>query len=281
MAIETIVRRETLASFYRQCFAETDLKTRASEKENKDKSWDFNVGWQGAVKLSRDGWAEGAAMVARMVETLSRYLPPVTDGPDTAALQDGGGAWVDIERYLQGDPVCYYGFNGQDGNRKPVEIVTNVAAHCGVDAKAMARRGAATLAVVKALELRGYSCGLTVGQGVQGNGDMRLISLVRIKEPNEALSVDSVAFTMAHPAFLRRMIFAYEEREPKDIREAIGIRPGGGYGRPDDIPDQVIPEGAIHLGKIREIDFGTEADAAQWALKLLRKAGVAVEGDGE
>lgn len=144
------------------------------------------------------------------------------------------GPSLDIGRFVQDDPDMWMNHRTRvidgRGNRL-ARVFINTAASCSVPASDMMRRMVNVACAVKELKQAGYSIGLYAGELLSiyehGKGDFsRVETSVRISEWGHTVSDDILAFIGGNPSFLRRIIFACNERS--GIMEKIGY----GYGQP-------------------------------------------------
>ena len=92
--------------------------------------------------------------------------------------------------------------------------------------------GACILSVVDSLEAQG-NCSIEVNicQGNKG-GHGRSEFIVRLKDAGQHIDFDIMAFAIAHPSMLRRVMFGCMERVAEDGFEQLM---GRGYGRPAEL----------------------------------------------
>lgn len=150
-------------------------------------------------------------------------------------IHDTAGATVDIGRYLEGVPECMIQYMPcEDVGRSPiVTLVMNVSYHGGIDAEAITENGKSMVALIEAVESRGKQCEVWTDMYVQSFGGSHLArTAVRLKRAGEPFDVSEFMYALSHPSFLRVHILNAMHAHPKDWRDAIGISPGFGYGKP-------------------------------------------------
>lgn len=211
-----------------------------SERCKADLTWDLSAGMVGALKLARDGWHAGANKLA---EGLQR-LPALDAMP--AWQHDVAGHMVDVDRWIEGEPECMWTLSDNaDNNRKPViTLAIGIAANCGTNAQCMANYGLAVAWYVDELEAQGQSVEVIASIADEVHSTRVGISWL-VKEAGQALNLEALAFSIAHPAAWRRLGFAVLERLP--------IRSQSNYGHSKDskLSDLIDPSaGTIVLNGI-------------------------------
>lgn len=179
----------------------TDSSTSAMATDN----WDLGAGYEGALELSRKGWVEGANRVQRSLKTLS--------SPQRAPKlrNDFVGHMPHVPRYCAGAPDNMIRKARDGAKAAPVlTLYAQVDALANVNAKYMANFGAAVAQYVRQLEAKGTRVELW---GVMVSTGREYISHAwRVKQASQPLDLPTLAFSIGHPAMLRRIGFALLER---------------------------------------------------------------------
>ncbi len=204
-----------------------------SSKDNpRSQSWDDNIGLQGAADFLARGWEEGIA--------------EATAGLDVLAPDMGRGGWdVDVcgeyvaaEAYAIGDPECMYRKEAGEAPKR-VRVIVNPSLMCNIDAAVGIAYARAVCAYVAGLIQAGYDVAVTAlyAAAVHDGRTGAAVIPVAVKEFSQEPDASRLAF-MTHPAFCRRVMFAYAEVCP-DVHLDLGR---GGYGyllTPDLSEDEV------------------------------------------
>ncbi|MBM7554528.1 hypothetical protein JOC33_003466 [Thalassobacillus pellis] len=135
------------------------------------------------------------------------------------------------------------------------------------------RRGAAITALVSTLERAGRRCEVVaVSRAYEGASSIEY--RITLKSSQEKVNLPSIAFALAHPSMLRRLVFSARECEGKEIRDKVGIGKGDGYGIPTDIKE--IESGTIYLSAMRGRDaqWKSETAATAWIGSELKAQGI-------
>lgn len=199
----------------------------ASHRE-KETDWAGTSTFDDAINLARYGWPEGREkMVSGMSEAVALKRPSAY-----ALAYDVAGAYPDIVRYVGGDPMNMVTPGWEETNKRQiVPIVINVAASSAVSTEAIINRGVAVLTMIDEIEAAGYRVELTISWCCEAN--VKPVGLIDIsviaKRAEDHLSLDTLAFMLAHPSMIRRVFFAAYEQHAVCDRDGM-------YGMPNGTP---------------------------------------------
>lgn len=228
---------------------------------------EFNghVTLDGAINLARSGWEEGRNKIVKDLER-ANYI--MNTGMRRAINLDVAGAYPIVPLAVAGDPNCMVNIGDTTDIAKPiVRIWLNLAVSGAFKGGAITNRGIAVLSHIDRLENEGRSVELTVidTSYATDNNNKPPYTIIKIiaKRAGEPLELDKLAFILAHPASLRRIVFALYERMPK----LVSIR--GYYGKPLDPKESEIDPGVIYIPacnlSAREM-YGTSLNTLDGAL---------------
>lgn len=204
-----------------------------------------SVGFCGAtveetLDMARNGWPDGAARAQALLSSLS--LPPVEE-QHSATYLDVTGAYVDIGEFVNGAPECMVNFRDDTRAARFARILVSASFSAAFPAENAMNRGIAIAAIVDSLESRGIRCTVDVVEfsGADGSIMDTVTSALRfdhnIKQAHEPLHLERLVFAVAHPAYLRRLIFAAMESRSKADRDEFGVT-SRGYGRAIHVPPE-------------------------------------------
>jgi hypothetical protein len=244
---------------------------------NSDTGWSGTPSFKAAMKLCREGWPAGRKKILDLKDKLKDDFFNKMKKVDIQ--WDVVGEQVDVGRFIEGVPECMAVFNTKDGMGKGVvTIMLNIAASNNVPTDVITRRGAAALTIVDVLEDMGFRCEVRFGQAVKPSGygttrdDFYEVATV-LKHAAQAVDLDTLAFALAHPSMLRRIIFSVEENEEEAIRYRFGFtKELGGYGYPaemrslDDV-DMLFP----HLNYSEKERFKNDDKTVNWVTEQINK----------
>lgn len=175
-----------------------------------------------AASLARNGWAEGAARVQEIKATVASAITALVAARTQSIGYDVAGDYVDIGRYLSGEPECF-GTQVEDPSlsKQVVRINVNTAVSCGVSQHAIFARGAAILAAIDVIESTGRRVEVWAVNGARAHqGKLHVHeTYVLVKAADQHLDIDRLAFALCHAATHRRLCFS--------VFEAVGLTGGG------------------------------------------------------
>lgn len=184
-----------------------------------------------AVRLARDGWADGLARVAPLAAAFTRDVAARVER-DVPTF-DVEGIGIDVARYVDGEPEAWLRFDRETTSglaTRHVHVLLNAAVSHNVAHHVIERRGAAIYALVDLLELAGFRVTLTVATRAQRRG-ADVAHAVTVKAPSQPLDPARVIFACVHPAMLRRLLLRTYEHAPGTYHPRLGA----GYGVPTDV----------------------------------------------
>ncbi len=226
---------------------------------------------QEAFKLARQGWADGMSQAKAIADSVERKLTHLVQR-DTLHY-DVQGEMLDVGRFCSGEPE-HWGYWVQDlvegTGTKFFHIVANGSASCGVDKSIMIHRGASLAALVNLMELSGYRVKITVVFAGGGQG-AKVESVIPVKNYDEPVDLDKLAFSLAHPASFRLLgLASWDTVSDKDVVRKVNI--GSSYGH----PASVETPSDLYLDKMfyGEEGWRSAESCANWVERLLKEKGV-------
>lgn len=131
---------------------------------------------------------------------------------------DKQGDYIDVGKYLEGDPDCFGNMHGGKFERKFASIVVNIAARCDVKREEIAAKSAGVLRLIDFLESNGVRCEL----GLIVSTDQVHCEII-VKNYRDPLDINELAIGLSAD-FFRWCIFRLTEHSAKK---------SGGYGCPN------------------------------------------------
>lgn len=237
-------------------------RTDTSESGDKAQSWDLGVGYRGALALARDGWLEGAKRASEALKLLE------TRTPSHDTVNDVYGYRPNVPRYCAGAFDCMVRKceDPRAGFGSVLTIYVNMNANGYVDAKYIANFGVGVAQYINQLEAEGVRVELHGVTGSILHGKYRVAYTWKVKSADQPTDLAVLAFSIGHPAMLRRLGFALDER--------CDVACDSGYGRalPAELSDIIEPPlGAYILNGVEQADrvARTPADALAYIEKQL------------
>ena len=269
---KTIERFETFEKFIERALVtpkrQDSSSSRAESWRDGDGLWHGTGTFNEAVEIARRGWPEGAAKALELRAEVEYAVRDLINARATSYTFDVAGEFVDVGRYLSGEPECF-GSESQDygNNVKPVvKIVANLAASGSVSTKSLFVRGAAIIAAVDVLEALGRRVEVWIAKGsarARGSDSGAHESHVLIKKADQPIDIDRLGFAIAHPACLRRLCFS--------VMEQHGHLPNNTY------PHSVTVDGdaIVTQHSLRSTDF-SKRELLSLVATLCGQAGVEI-----
>lgn len=224
-----------------------------------------NQDWSGS-----SSWGEADNLLANGCPDLERTIrgmaSEITDaaGSYVQAIEldyDYSGEGVDIGQYLNNEPACFY--RAEDTRKVGIRILKiglNCSMSSSVSARSIQIKGAAFCVLMDALENAGYRCEVRVTQSIRAMGGKGIIR-VPVKLAAEPLDLARLAYILAHPSFLRRHMFRFEETMPEPLIAAYRFHTHGQYGMPTSDPD-FEADCDLYMGE--QAPFNSIDDARKW-----------------
>lgn len=199
-----------------------------------------------ALAAMREGWTPGRERIA---EFTAASVAGVRQERVPTYRLDVAGERPFIPAAIAGDPRAMFRRRPEAPRSRPVvRVVVSIAARWDMLPDNLARRGAAILAWLDALEASGWTTSLDIVWRTTSGGrstDDGLDYRVTVKPAGERFDADRLSFALVCPDMLRRIGFAVLEGcgDLKALRS--------GYGIPTDL-DGADLDGAVYLGKITD-----------------------------
>lgn len=172
-----------------------------------------------AVELARKGWPEGRNAMEMVRSEISTKIYQKIQKQEV--YRDVAGAYVDVGAFLSGEPENMMEFHEVE---KPGPRVVKLAIkgnyNCNLSKEKVNWWGVAVLALIDSLEYAGTRVEIDWVASIYNHKDQHTRSVTRcnIKQSDEALDVDRLAFMLGHPSMLRRLWFGVAEGAPDKIR---------------------------------------------------------------
>lgn len=238
--------------------------------------WSGGLTWEQAKVMARSGWVDGMKKIEKYrVQIFNKIAEKILKADPVNAVS---GYSVEVGRFLAGQPDC---FTAKDLNEKNYpgriyKIVCSVSFSASIKPETIIQRGAMICAMIDAIEFAGHraevvcNSAMCAGQredygkekyNFQGWMEISVV----VKKSSQPIEMTDLAFCLAHPAMLRKIMFSVAEIEGwSDFTSNYGY------------PAEATDKGDIY---IKEIFSGTVTDekAITWVLEELGKLGINIE----
>jgi len=247
---------------------------RQSHNAEADRRWDDSVGFDGAVTMAREGWAEGRKRIARIAEKFREDIlgnnRQEFQSPQFTRSLVGSG--VNVGRFVAGMPDAMIVRKPMPMSMPVINIVLNMTCSSGISGESYMQRGAAVAALVDLLELAGRRVSVTTVLSDGKSSEQHAEFVVRVKNAGDPLQVDALAFALAHPAFFRRLGFSVLETMDKASRKRLNVGDGGkGYGW---VTETKFDRGDLYMPGMTWDERWDDANAEAWVHARLVDMGV-------
>lgn len=191
------------------------------------KEWSGTRDFDEAKDLMKHGADDLSEKINNMFKVKVKEMEQTTV---RRAQYDVAGFQCSVPRYLQGVPTSMINQKNVSKKQKVVTLNKDMSYSRSWSSEEIIEESAKSLAIIKKVEQMGYRVNLNMCF-VSKTGKQKAGLKIRVKNANERLNVSKMAFVMAHPSMIRRMIFRWIEVNP-DITDN-SYR--GTYGAPDDV----------------------------------------------
>jgi hypothetical protein len=176
--------------------------------------------WDEAVNLAEHGWAEGLRHLVRQTGLQAQHV----SAPARGWQYDYAGAHPDVPRFLGGDLDCMIDYQPDYIRFRPiVRMVVSPVTYSDVSDASIRNWGAALVSWIDELERFGrrveviwMSCSrptwIDDAEEKSNTGGPRVAISFCLKEADQPVELDRLAFWLMHPAAQRRIQFAIKEQ---------------------------------------------------------------------
>lgn len=215
--------------------------------------WDHMGDWSGsksmedALRIARDGWAEGIEQAAEILQILN-----VEHASQRKRAYSVAGGQVNVGKMLSGNPMHMIKRPKQPG-RKIVTLFVETSMSAGIRPDTIKTRAVIIAALAEILEREGYSCEIVATDiSISDRAFYQLATT--LKAAGERLNLFDTIFGLGHPSFLRRFSFA----TLSSSAECWAIS-GDGQGSPSVMFNEEYPTGRNEF-YIRPLTTNIERD---------------------
>lgn len=271
MIINKHIVFEDLNKFWKYAMQDSHAHNKSSRKSAEQ--WSGDLSWDEAKSLALKGWKEGLKEVEKYQAKISPFIAEkVLRHQQVFAVT---GYNVDVGTYLANDPECFISRVYEERNYpgKIFKIVCSISVSSSISPTTIIQRGAIVCALIDAIEYAGHRAEVVCNWAVSKESDRNIRENykwlngwfevdVTIKKANQALEMIELAFCLAHPSMLRKIMFSLAEIEGwSDFAYKYGY------------PAKATNKGDIY---IQEVFSGEVSDtkAINWVLNELKKLGI-------
>ena len=158
-----------------------------------------------SVNSLKYGWQEGTKMID---DEITKKYNNISNKTQIRNEYNIAGFQCSVPRYLQGIPTNMINQKRVPSKQKVMTVVKHIGFLGGVSDKEILENSAKALAIVKKIESQGTKCNLDIISPVSFDNGTKCVIRIRVKNANERLNIGKIAFAMANPDMLRRIMFA-------------------------------------------------------------------------
>ncbi|QXO14370.1 hypothetical protein SEA_CHASER_143 [Mycobacterium phage Chaser] len=268
--------KRVLQHVYPSLAAFADYQAANQYKDVGDASFYGASSIQEAVDRAKAGVPESGIKALDASRSLTDAAMRQIDAQDVQGTYDVGGSYVDMGRYMTGEPECMveYVIQAAPVQRPVVTLVSNIAASCGISTAEMAARGRLVVALVKAIESSGRSTELWADFTVAPSWTKpkhHWRASVKIKPASAPLDMGAIMYAYTDASMMRVLGLNAMHHIPDDMKSTYSV--GFTYGYPakgENAVEESYGPDAVYLPSIRMGDNGEAI-----VLKILRDLGIA------
>jgi hypothetical protein len=217
---------------------ESDYIGERSSRRTRDLEWSsLGSTFEETITLARSGWKDGTKRIKQELDILYAHVPSRRVKKELRYAPVGPGT-MNMAKYISGHPKPYQVWKNTEiesnkgkATGRIIPITFNIVASGGISADEMFQKGSMVCALVDLIERSGRRVELIL-RAATGNENILRVQTT-IKQAGDPLDIDRLAFALAHPGSLRRIIFSHLEQFSKEDRKKTGCDDGEhGYGKP-------------------------------------------------
>jgi hypothetical protein len=252
-------------------------------QESGDPKWHGTRNWDAAKLLAERGDQEAHRKIDEQARRLAMKLGSLVNAPQWRRAMHVTGGQVDPARYAVGEPQCAVNFRRNSAPLKIVKLLCPINATADFGADILAARGAGMYIVCRALELKGFSVGLTVAayNHIYYRRENTSLFTVCIKQPGQFIDPARAAYWITHPAAFRRHMWRLrEDQEEQELKDMDII--DGGYGTSTSTPEETWRAAGYHFAwrALDDSRLKTTEEIIKEAADGLRPLGIDLSLDG-
>ncbi len=188
------------------------FKNMTLSSEEASESFTKTESFEQAMQLFREGWSvEAQDLVIKLAKAEKKAQAQSVN----RRAYDVAGGFVSVPRYIQGKPNCMIRMKKQQVKQRVIDIYKSIDYSGSTEADTIIQESVKAMQIIKRVESMGYRVNLYITMGTQTfKNTYRTIVNVKIKDASEKLNVSKLAFPLAHPSMLRRLMFRFTEVSP-------------------------------------------------------------------
>lgn len=233
----------------------------------------FTASLEEACKLGIDGWHD-------VRDEVTNYLDALKDSiferlaPTMVATYDVSGGFVDMDRFLTGEPECMVEsvLMPVSKHGKVIRIVVDNGASAGFTGEFIRQRGAIICSLIDTLAKLGHSVEVWSETTVEISNHKLHSTVTKLHDAQDLLDIDSLMFGLCHPAMLRRLQFQCRDIASKEF----GYKHGN-YGGTVQTKWSAFLEADIVCERLESKAHTMMSDPVKWVMQTINGLGLGGE----
>ena len=181
----------------------------ASERQRShNNKWSMTQSLSEAISLARAGWDEGYQKMieADKYKDIIELFKPMMVKRKFLPINDVVGHTPDVARMLMNHPLTMNSDIRSRDKRRNINIVIDITASSYVQSDKMLARGVLICNLINIIEEAGIRATVYIAMTGSVKGEV-MATFIKVKHTSEALNTRRLAYPIAHPSMLRRILF--------------------------------------------------------------------------
>lgn len=208
-----IITYQSIHEFYEYiCNTPINESFRWATLQSTNASYNFTdtKNFDEACELLKNGWNDMASKLTQKLKVKEKEVAPMMR-PRTSLSVVGYQPVVPL--YLNGVPTNMVNKKMVPVKQKVITL-TKVVNYMSITSKEkIVEESIKALQIIKKLESQGYRINLNI-LSASSAGSQTVLCKIRIKNANEKLNINKLAFPLVHPSMQRRLSFRWKETYP-------------------------------------------------------------------
>lgn len=187
-----------------------DTATSVAKKARGDHEWDLGMSGKEACKAAREG---DLSLVERAEDILREIETHIAEGTEMVLEPSVNGRRPHVPSFIAGAPKSMRRRMPREGSGKSVRIFVQLSAASLISGDQLLKRGCAVIALIESLQRSQVHVDLFLTyRGAFSESRRHELGFgVIVPIESQPLDLSVAGFAMAHPAFMRNVMFSYAD----------------------------------------------------------------------
>lgn len=193
-------------------FARPELSSRRKAFGRVEREWYGCDTFEEGLGLAKSGWIDGRQ---KMISATERILALSSPSSKPSFSYDVAGSYPIAAMAAAGEAHCMVSPIAVLDRARPIVRLAMVCSNSAmVESSDIINYGAAVLSLIDRLENLDYRCEITLVYSFRPMSDDTSTTMftICVKEAQDVLDLDRMAFCLAHPGMFRRIVFSLMEK---------------------------------------------------------------------